>query len=1045
MDYNLINKRLTEVVSIQALETTKADFLATHLPFKNLKFESKGLKIMDSDQLSEEDYFRQYIMETRDEHNFIIVKGESGTGKSHLIRWLYYKYENEIDSNEDIALIITRGQNTLKSTLQQIINSDVFMDIEDTNEFKKLIEANDTLNEEELKEQIAALIVAECNVEDEEDEKYLKKRHKRLLHSFLSDEVIREHILFKKDGPIERIMSKLVYNPEIDNEKIEPRFYPEDFKIEYGGKILKEMQRPNERSSDKAIRMAEMLANEKTWPTLKSDVSRYLNSKINKVIQSSIKIGKNDLKEIFNQIRTSLKAHNKSLTLFIEDITSFTGIDRELIEVLLIDHRNEENSNLCRLTSIVGITREYYRDHFPDNVRDRVTNKIIIGDESLFTSEEDKYELVARYLNAVKLESKDLEIWLKNGADDKMLPIKKSSLDFQWAEFKLKDGRNTSLYPFNKKAISNIYNGIKDKSPRAFIRIIMLNVFQDYIHNPEKFPPTEKELSNIEFPRWETALNEDRLRKEVEEDKIGQVDTILRIWGDAHIYKDIIDGKVHIGGVPEEVFDHFNLPLIHGTSRIKSKNIDSIEKKKPQKAEATLKKDDSKKLDETWEEKELEKFLYELEEWREGETLASHKWLRDELCHIVGNYFNWEEEMISPLFMKYFITTNYFHIEGQNVNIGKGFLMKRNTESYYVLLAIGFWRYKGNKSWDFANSEEYILLLTNYLNKNKEGILNIIRYPDIDNIENWDYEGWALLNEFYIRMLNGELDLDQSLEDIYKIIFTSDLNINIENNYGDIWNSTADRLKIDEDINTHHKQIVRYYNLILGSANPEITPVHYLDVYEILNNLDKLKQNNWIVNKDMNQFSNKESTNNHYLPLKLLKRHWIDKIDKLVNEGEKKLDSDLEELEKNFGQDYNKETIDELNRMAEKFLDEILFDIKENYNPELFKPLRNKKYNGIEIMKFTEEIEEMKELHDIHKIIKLSKKNNLNIDLYLNALNNLENKVDSINSRYKSKLENEDREEADKLSEKEANINNTIREMKEKISSAIGVNSYVGG
>lgn len=55
-------------------------------------------------------------------------------------------------------------------------------------------------------------------------------------------------------------------------------------------------------------------------------------------------------------------------------------------------------------------------------------------------------------------------------------------------------------------------------------------------------------------------------------------------------------------------------------------------------------------------------------------------------------------------------------------------------------------------------------------------------------------------------------------------------------------------------------------------------------------------------------------------------------------------------------------------------MDEILFDIKENYNPELFKPLRNKKYNGIEIMKFTEEIEEMKELHDIHKIIKLSKK-----------------------------------------------------------------------
>ena len=664
------------------------------------------------------------------------------------------------------------------------------------------------------------------------------------------------------------------------------------------------------------------------------------------------------------------------MTLFIEDITSFTGIDRELIEVLLVDHRNEENSNLCRLTSIVGITTEYYNDYFPDNVKDRVTNKIIIGDESLFISEEDKYELVARYLNAVKLESKDLEIWLKNGADDKMLPIKESSLDFEWAEFKLKDGRIMSLYPFNKKAISNIYNGIEDKSPRSFIRIIMLNIFQDYILNPESFPPTEKELSNIEFPRWENALIEERLRKEVEEDKRGQVDTILRLWGDAHIHRDIIDGKPHIGGVSEEVFTHFKLPLIDGTNRTKSqnKNIGSIEKKKTQKIEVTLKEDDSKKLDINKEEKELEKFLDELDRWREGETLASHKWLRDELCDIIENYFNWEEEMISPLFMKYFITTNYFHIEGQSVNIGKGFLMERNAESYYVLLTLGLWRYKGNRSWDFPNSEEYILLLTNYLNKNKEEILNIIRYPDIDNIENWDYEGWALLNEFYIRMLNGELNLDQSLEDIYKIIFTSDLNINIENIYGDIWNSTADRLKIDKDINTQHKQTVKYYNLILGSANPETTPVHYLDVYEILNNLERLMGNDWIVSKDINQFSDKEGTNNHYLPLKLLKKHWIGKIDKLVNEGEKKLDSVLEELEKNFGRNYNKETIDELNRMAEKFLTEILFNIKENYDPELFKPLRDKKYNGIEIMKFTEEIKKIKDLHDIHKIIKLSQK-----------------------------------------------------------------------
>lgn len=1044
MDYNLINKRLSEVASIEALETTKADFLATHLPFKNLKFESKGLRLMDSDQLSEEDYFRQYIMETRDEHNFIIVKGDNGTGKSHLIRWLYYKYENEIDSNEEVVLIITRGQNTLKSTLQQIVNSDVFKDIEDTNEFKKLIEASDTLNEEELREQIAALIVAECNVEDEEDEKYLKKRHKRFLHSFLSDEVIREHILFKENGPIERIMSKLVYNPEIDNEKIEPRFYPEDFEIEYGGEILRKMKMKNERSSDRAIRMAEMLANEKTGFTLRVDISKYLNSKINKVIQSSIKIGKNDLKEIFAQIRTSLKEHNKSLTLFIEDITVFTGIDRELIEILLINHKNEKNSNLCRLTSIVGTTTEYYNDNFPDNVRDRVTNKIIIGEESLFTSEEDKCELVARYLNAIKLESKDLETWLKNGADDKLLPIKKSSLDSKWAEFKLKDGRTMSLYPFNKKAISNIYNGIKDKkSPRNFIRIIMLDILQDYTHNPKKFPPTEKEFSSIKFPVWKDALTEDRLKKEVPEDKLGQMDTILRLWGEAHINRDIIDGKVYIGGVPEEVFIHFDLPLITGIDKGDLGEITSEEENKPLITET--RSDKKPELKDTRVVKEWEKFSEELRSWREGGILASHKWLRDELCDIIGNYFNWEEEGISPLFMKYFITTNYFHIEGQSVNIGRGFLMERNDESYYVLLALGLWRYMGNRSWDFLNSEDYIFRLTNYLNGNKEEILNIARYPDIENTAGWDYEGWALLNEFYLRMLNGELEQNQSLEDIYKTIFISDLDINVENIYGEVWESTVNRLKNDSDIDTHHGQIIRYYNLILGEANPETTPVHFLDVYEILNNLERLKDNNWIVDEGIGQYIGRESVSNYYFPLRLLKKYWLNQINKLAGEGEEELNLNLEELERQFGKEYNKENVDELNRMAEKFLDEILFDIHENYNPELFKPLRDKEYSGSEIIKFREEVISMEALDDIQKIILLSQKSNLNLNPYLSALNNLENLVDNINNRYKSKLKNEDKGDMEKLAEAKESINNTIEDMKRNISSVIGVDSYVGG
>jgi hypothetical protein len=42
MDINLIKKRMGEVIHTTALENTNYDFMATHMPFKNLKYQRRG-------------------------------------------------------------------------------------------------------------------------------------------------------------------------------------------------------------------------------------------------------------------------------------------------------------------------------------------------------------------------------------------------------------------------------------------------------------------------------------------------------------------------------------------------------------------------------------------------------------------------------------------------------------------------------------------------------------------------------------------------------------------------------------------------------------------------------------------------------------------------------------------------------------------------------------------------------------------------------------------------------------------------------------------
>jgi len=63
------------------------------------------------------------------------------------------------------------------------------------------------------------------------------------------------------------------------------------------------------------------------------------------------------IKKMFEQMRKELKIQGKSLTIFIEDITSFYGVDHALVDILVTEHTGTANfEHFCRLRSVVGIT-----------------------------------------------------------------------------------------------------------------------------------------------------------------------------------------------------------------------------------------------------------------------------------------------------------------------------------------------------------------------------------------------------------------------------------------------------------------------------------------------------------------------------------------------------------------------------------------------------------------------------------------------------------------------------------------------------------------
>lgn len=105
MNSEIAKSRIGEVIRIDTVTSTQADFLATHVPVQNIhirkKWDSKTDKIM-----SEEKVFNKYVLNTENEHQFIIVIGSSGAGKSHLIRWFAARLEQAAPENEVVLFVL---------------------------------------------------------------------------------------------------------------------------------------------------------------------------------------------------------------------------------------------------------------------------------------------------------------------------------------------------------------------------------------------------------------------------------------------------------------------------------------------------------------------------------------------------------------------------------------------------------------------------------------------------------------------------------------------------------------------------------------------------------------------------------------------------------------------------------------------------------------------------------------------------------------------------------------------------------------------------
>ena len=719
------------------MATEDAYFMSTHMPFSSLElfrggYYEEGKMPAPTKLMSEDEVFEQLIYNPDNEHRMIIVRGNHGTGKSHLIRYLKGKFERSPSTvynpaNEQLVFL-RRLNNSVRGAFSQLLEQGAIKDPDVAEKLRKFVASSDSKDEDSFKTEILyAYIAAVRNDVSGETYKAVKCRD---IASYLADSRVSEYLL-REGGAISRCYNVITApsNQILQDTTI---FTEEDFDV---SKIIRAVMKQGD---PQASLFAASLKGDDFEIT---KLINYLNGFTREVIQRCADISSENAETIFAQLRRDLKKQGKNLTIFIEDFTGFTGIDQELITALSYEHGGDY-ADLCRVTSVIGITNDYYYA-FRGNFKDRVTHQIEVTDRS-YGTDEFIVQMAGRYLNAIYCDPAELRSWTASGADLNDLPISNFTPPCEWETTTIGE-KKVTLYPFNRHALLALYESLATKSPRMFLKNVIRAQLKEYFDGKQYgdgwyFPINP---SNAQMANDPHSSSIDRLENVSSDDK-NRLKAVFAIWGDGSAtgVKEA-DGTLSFGGMNQAFLADIGLNAFTGIGEIVDKstgqavspdarpkpaagggNAPGQHPAAPEPPKAKPPVDGATK--------NYLKFKSDITAWfTKGETLkydADYRgWLRtlvrgdSKQCGAI----NWQdigipayiaEERLSDL--------GCYYIDDQSApaNIGKAIVyMDRSSESRDALMALNELNYA--KGWDFAGAAYYQQRLITWLERRKSQII----------------------------------------------------------------------------------------------------------------------------------------------------------------------------------------------------------------------------------------------------------------------------------------------------------------------------------
>lgn len=817
MDLSIARSRIASVIKPDSITASQGDFLSTHVPLKRINLLNKfELKPAHAKFYTEEEIYNLCILNPENRHQFITVYGQSGTGKSHLIRWFETRFSNDKPENE-VVLFIRRSDNTLKGTIRQLLEKPEVQGIANKEIYDRLVRAAGAIEPGKLKDLIYHNFIIEiANDSSENHAIQLNSVTRKRLEAFLSNDVVHSYLM-SPSGPIERMYSKVAENTLIDRDTV-AEFTSEDFLVTPD--LYDAIKADG--AAERAERMARKLMADEEGLEESKKIASYLNQFVNDVIQRCAGIEPGDFRQIFRDIRSELHRLGKNLTLFIEDITSFTGVDDALLDALIVEHTGmNSGAEMCRISSIVGTTGHYLQNNFRDNHKDRITNLVYIPNDVF--DEAEIYEFVGRYLNTMSLPKSQINHWLANRALPSEYPVHMVKEGKEWDSVTVGSHTQLNLYPFSKAAIMYLYKHNLTKgqqTPRYMIRDIIEPVMNDLLENAIHFPSDFCPLIGV------NATLSFQIHNQVRDTEVA--DRLLRfltIWGNGKPDRETDGTTTYFAGIKESIITELGFPLFSGAvvpvPKPQGTPVPPVSPSQtPTPAASAVQPEAQKKLAAA---------SSMLTDWINGKmidvsatggTIGVLNRALGDLNSYLRDAINWLAEGVSPDDVAKALSgsRNILALERQSKGTGY-YTLPSSWESMNLLEVMIRWREFGKQSWNYPEADFDLYLLSSWTSKVKDSIVHAV---EEDENKRTSYIEAAIVGELYQLILLGEYG-EKSLKNLSADYLFTFKGKSVKNScHAPEWIRLCDLLTQRGADENNRETVRRYFNLPQGERGTKL-------------------------------------------------------------------------------------------------------------------------------------------------------------------------------------------------------------------------------